>query len=69
VDRLEHCQDCDPGRHPTQTMSTQQLADPLGDGRIQSRGPGHPSSITQPIVESQAMAGSAAPAHSVRLSD
>ena len=36
VDRLEHCQDRDPRRHPTQTMSTQQLADPLGDDRIQS---------------------------------
>jgi hypothetical protein len=28
-------------------MGAQQLADPLSDGRIQSRGPGHPSSIAQ----------------------
>jgi hypothetical protein len=51
-------------------MRTQQLADPLGDDRIQSRGPGHPSSITQPIVESQPLTGSGAPAPDpVRLSD
>ena len=34
VDRLKHCQDSDPGGHPSQPMSTQQLADPLGDDRI-----------------------------------
>jgi hypothetical protein len=51
-------------------MSTQQFADPLGDGGIQGRWPGHPSSITQPVTESQTMAGSAAPERdSVRLSD
>jgi len=58
VDRLQHCQDCDPGGHPAQPMSAQQFADPLDDGRIQSRGPGHSSSITQPIVESHPMTGS-----------
>ena len=58
VDRLQHCQDRDPGGHPAQPMSAQQLADPLDDDRIQSRGPGHSSSITQPIVESHPMAGS-----------
>ena len=41
-------------------MSAQQLADPLDDGRIQSRRPGHSSSITQPIVESHSMTGSGA---------
>jgi hypothetical protein len=50
VDRLERRQDCDPRRHPTQTMSAQQLTDPLGDSGIQWRGLGHPSSITQPMV-------------------
>jgi hypothetical protein len=70
VDRLEHCQDGDPGRHPAQAVSTQQFADPLGNGGIQGRRPGHPSSIAQPVVESQTMAGSGAPVHdSVRLSD
>jgi hypothetical protein len=70
VDRLEHCQDSDPGRHPAQTMSAQQLTDPLGDSGIQCRGLGHPSSITQPMMESHPMTGSGAPADdSVRLSD
>ncbi len=53
MDRLEHGEDRDAGRHSSQTVRAQELADPLDDGRIQSRRPGHPSSITQPIVESQ----------------
>jgi hypothetical protein len=36
-DRLEHGQHRDPRRHPPQPVGVVQLADPLGEGRIQRR--------------------------------